>query len=138
MIQAMDYRRKSLQELVKENAARLKDSRDLSEQRIAARGGPSQRTVNRLLNGENLTLKSVDRAAKAFGLEPWHLCVPHMDIAQLAQQPEAEYKAGRGAAKLWKKYRRADPNVREAIDALLGKGETPEDEPLSVVSRKSA
>lgn len=117
---------KSLRDIVRENVERIKKSRELSEQRIADRRGPSQRTVNRALTGQNLTLESVERLAQALGLEPWHLCVPNMDLAQLASRDAAEEmdsKPGRGAVKLWRKYRQAEPHVREAIDALLRKNE---------------
>lgn len=113
----MDYRRKPLRELLKENVLRLK--RDLSEQEIARRGGPSQRSVNRALHGANMNLNTVDELARGFRLEAWHLFVPNLDLGQLPA-PSADEGP---AARLYQKYQRANPDTRKAIDLLLRRDE---------------
>jgi hypothetical protein len=53
-----------------------------SQTGIKKRSGPAQATVGRILNkagGENSRIETVERIAKAYGLEAWQLLVPGMN-----------------------------------------------------------
>lgn len=54
----------------------------LSQAEIGRRGGLPQRTVGRIKNGEvEATLGNLQALAKAFGLQPWQLLVPDLDVS---------------------------------------------------------
>lgn len=81
-------------------AMRRERAADLGSQpKIASKAKVGQRTVGRALKGEvSTTIGSIERLARAFGLDAWQLLHPDLSVARginrgplTAQQPQAIY-----------------------------------------------
>lgn len=103
--------------ILAENVKRLKESRKVSEQNIADRGGPSQRTVNRAKNGENVTLENLDKIANYFRIPAWQLLVPGMDIGTGINSPPPGVDEKTDL--LIRRYEAAPPAIKRGVEALL-------------------
>jgi transcriptional regulator with XRE-family HTH domain len=54
-----------------------------SNPKLGKKTGLGASGISRLINGQNATLGSVERVARAFNVEPWHLLVPGFDPKRL-------------------------------------------------------
>ena len=84
-----------------------------SQSALHKKSGVAQATIGRILSveGENARIETVDRIAKAYGLEPWQLLVAGMDPANapvlqtVSSEESALYERLRIAAQDLAKYR---------------------------------
>jgi hypothetical protein len=82
-------------------------------------GGPPQRTTNRLLNGRNATLDSVDKLAKFYGVQAWQLFVPNMNITAAVLENAKGQQITADQERLIKAYDSAPKHIKHGVDALL-------------------
>lgn len=73
---------KALSDNLKKLMARHKQMR--SQAAIGKAAGIDQTTAGRILNGKNApSVDTLDGLAKAFGLEPWQLLLPNLNIERI-------------------------------------------------------
>lgn len=91
----------SLEAIVARYLRAYMDKHHLSEPKMAKRGVPTG-SLNRALNGQNITLASLEKLAKAMNVDPWKLLVPTatpdalprlFEEAAFAEAVEKEVKA---------------------------------------------
>jgi hypothetical protein len=117
-MQPMEKYKKS-REVVRDNARKLKAAQDVSDYDIAKGGGPAQRTTNRLLNGKNANLDSLDQLANFFKVQPWQLLVPDMNITQAVMDAPRASKLTPSQEKLLKAYESAPLHIKNGVNSIL-------------------
>lgn len=78
-----------------------------SQNALRAKAGVAQATIGRILSarGENARIETVDRLAKAYGLEGWQLMIPGMDprnppvLQPVSKEERALYERLKAVAK---------------------------------------
>lgn len=87
------------------------DLQGLKQEGLAKRAGVSQRTVGNMLNakGPSPKLDSVDKVARAFGLEGWHLISPVL---------LDDLKSGGSLGRLFDSYLKSSTTGRQHIQRV--------------------
>lgn len=99
------------QETLARNVRTLMRANQMSERDLASKAKVAQKTVNNILNQtKSPTLETVDKIARVFGLNLWHLIMPDL--------PDELLKPNSSIAKLYTSYRDASPEGRNMIDRV--------------------
>lgn len=110
---------KSVRELLKENLKRFQEARpdelgSTPKLAAASKGGISQRTAARAVDGDNIKTDSLQGLARACGVEPWQLLVENLNPAKPPKLSVGDDLVP-DEENLLRTYRDATPQWRTAI-----------------------
>lgn len=103
-----------LHEVLARNLRALKEARDLSEADIAKRGRLGTGSVNRMLNGHDGKLSTVQALARAFNVPAWALFVSQLEPDNLPSAKTEEAIEREVAARLEERW----SAIQKQVEAL--------------------
>lgn len=120
----VEQKRKPVVEVLAENVIKILEKNKESGSTVSGRRGPTTKTINNIVNRRHKpTLKSIEKLARALGIEPYQLLCPIQDGDFLTIIRAYNETDDRGretlvdnAQILLDKKKRGRPETGEAID----------------------